>query len=180
MRSFKKIFWSGLFSLFVIWLIYKLGEILYNFPGSLRNLLTSMLPEDIPGLKFIAVFMAVFIIIMILGVVTYLISLTSSKIPFISQIVEFSKTAYDLSEQISKGEVKSVLVKTTPGRCRPGYTRNETFKTDDQELIKVFLPNTPNFTSGQTHFVTREQLIYLPKELNKPILKTITSGGLLK
>ena len=177
MRSLKKFFWAGMVSLIALWLIYKVGEILYNFPGPLRNLLFLIIPKHIPGLEFVAVF----IIIMILGIAAvYLSGLASSKIPFISQIIEFSKTAHDLSDQVNKGKVKSVLVKIAEGVYRPGYTRDETLKIDDRELIKVFCPSTPNFTSGQTHLVAREAIIYLPLESNKPMFKTLTSGGLLK
>lgn len=175
--SFKKILWAGLFSLLALWVIYKLGKMFYNFPSPLRNLLYLIIPKHIPGLEFVAVF----IIIMIFGIIAlYLSNLASSKIPFIKQIIKFSKIAHDLSTQVEKGELKSVLVKIAEGVYRPGYTRNEIQKIDDQELIKVFLPNTPNPTTGQTHLVAKEELIYLSKESNKPMLKTITLGGLLK
>ncbi|MFZ5559555.1 MAG: DUF502 domain-containing protein [Patescibacteria group bacterium] len=118
---------------------------------------------------------------MILGVITLGLSkLASSRVPFLDQIIKFSKTAHNLSNQVDKGELESALVKIAEGVYRPGYTRNETLKTNDQELIKVFLPNTPNPTTGQVHLVAKKELIYLSKESNKPILKTITSGGLLK
>jgi uncharacterized membrane protein len=181
MRSLKKIFWSGLVFLIAICLIYNLFLLLYNFLKPflkpLKELLFVVTKHHIPGLELVAFI----IVVLIFGLIAlYLSSLPSSKIPFISQIIGFSKIALDLSNQISKGEGKNVLVEIAPGVYRPGYTRNETLKIDDRELIKVFLPNTPNFTTGQTRLVVREELIYLSKELNKPMLKTITSGGLLK
>ena len=183
MRSLKKIFWSGLISLLALELVFKLLKMLYNFPGQskTKKLLSPVIPKHIPGSEFVAVLLVIFIIIMILGVITlYLSSLASSKIPFIDQIIKFSKTAHGLSDQVNKGEVKTVLVNIAPGVYRPGYTGNEILKIDDRELIKVFLPSTPNIATGQMHLVAKEGLIYLPKELNKPVFELILTAGLLK
>lgn len=177
MRSFKKIFWVGLITLFVLWLIYKAGEMLYNFPKPIRSGLLLIIQKNIPGLEFVATFF----FIIILGVIAvYLSNRASSKITLINQFIEFSKIVHDLSNSTNKGEIRAVFVEITPGVYRPGFTRNIIVRANGLEFIMVYLPNSPGAYTGQAHAVFKEKIMYLPLKLNKPMLGIITSGGLLK
>ena len=178
MRSLKKIFLSGLIFLFALWLIYRLIIWLYNnFLKPLRKLLLLIIGHRTPGLEFAAVI----IIILILGLVILLISrFAPSKIPVISQIFRFTRIVRETAHKLNTGEIKTVKVKIHENLCLLGFTTGETIKINDEEMITVLLPSTPNPTTGYAFVVPAKNAEYLPQHLNKFVWKTILTAGLLK
>lgn len=59
-----------------------------------------------------------------------------------------------------------------------GVTKGEVQRLTDQEVVNVFLPTTPNPTSGFLLFVPRRDLVYMDMSVEEAI-KMIVSGGIL-
>jgi len=59
-----------------------------------------------------------------------------------------------------------------------GPTRGEIQARSDEELVNVFLPTTPNPTSGFLLFVPRKDLIHLDMSIEEGI-KMVISGGIV-
>ena len=177
MRSFKKIFWVGLISLFALLLVFSLLKLLYNFLKPLRDFLFLMVQRSIPGLEFAAAI----VLTLILGFIVQLLSRrASSKIPFINLFFGVTQTINEIAHKVETGEIKIVKIKMTESLYFLGLTTNETITIDGEEMILVFRPSTPNITSGYTYFLaSKEDIKYLP-ELRGRALKILLHGWLTK
>jgi len=174
---FKKVFLIGLIFLFALWLIFSLFKLLYNFLKPLRDLLFLVIGHRTPGLEFAAVI----IITLILGLFVQLLSrLAPSKIPIINRIFKFTRFIHGIAYKLDTGEIKTAKVKIHENLSLLGFTTGETTKINDEEVITVLLPSTPNPTTGYAIIVPAKNVEYLPKHLNKFVLKTIITAGLLK
>jgi len=177
MRSLRKTIWIGLVFLFALWLIYSLLKFLYNFVKPLRDILLLIIGHRIPGLEFAAFI----VIVLILGFIAqFLGHLAPSKIPVISQIFRFTRLIREIAHKLNTGEIKTVKVKIHENLCLLGFTTGETIKINDEEMIIVLLPSTPNPTTGYAIVVPAKNVEYLPPHLNKFVWKTILTAGLLK
>lgn len=177
--SFKKIFWAGVFSLIIIiliiWLIKNLLRLLDTFLKPMKDLLFLIIQRRIPGLEFALLI----VIILILGIIAQQLSRqASSKIPFIRQAIKFSKIAHGFPDRLQKGEYKAVMVKINEDMYLLGFTSGKTKKINNQEIIRVLLPSTPNPTTGYTFVIPKEKIVFLPKEWNKFVINTIFTAGL--
>jgi len=179
MRSLKRIFWAGLIFLIALGLMYEIGKLIYNFLRLklLKNLLTLMAQRSIPGLEFIMGF----IVILILGFVAQFLSRRApSKIPIIGRILKFTRIIHETAHKLDTGEIKTVRVKINENLYLLGFTTGESIKINNEEMITVLLPSTPNPTTGYAFVLPAEGVEYLPKHLNKFVLRTIITAGLLK
>ena len=177
MRSLKRIFWVGLISLFAFWLIFTLLKLLYNFLKPLRELLLLAIQRHIPGLEFIAFI----IVILVLGLTAQFLSRRApSKIPVLNRIFKFTQIIHETAHKLDTGEIKTVRVKISENLYLLGFTTGESIKINDEEMITVLLPSTPNPTTGYAFVVPKKSVEYLPKGLNKLVLKTVLTAGLLK
>lgn len=181
MRSLKSIFGAGLFSLIIIiliiWLIKNLLRPIATFLKLLRDFLFVIIQHRIPASEFILFI----VIILILGAIALLLSRrASSKFPFINRVISFSKTAIELPDLLKKGKWKSVMVKINEDVSLFGFTSGKSRKINDQEIIRVLLPSTPNPTTGYTFVFPKEKVIFLPQEWNKFVINTIFTAGLLE
>lgn len=179
MRSLKKLFWTGLICLIAIGLIYEIGKLVYNFLRLklLRNFLTFVTQQSIPGLELILGF----IVILILGSIAQFLSRRApSKIPIINRIFKFTQFIQGIAHKLDAGEIKTVKVKIHENLYLLGLTTGEVVKINDEEMITVLLPSTPNPTTGYAFVLPAEDVEYLPKHLNRFVLKTILTAGLIK
>jgi uncharacterized membrane protein len=192
----KGYFLTGLLVLVPISLtVYIIYELFVAIDGILRDFVNNVLRdgfglrigEPIPGLGFITLFL----LILSTGMAARsyfgkkLVEVGDSvvtRIPFISRI-------YGTVQQVSQaffGERRDVFKKTvlvpfpSRGMWRLGFyvkeTRGEISEALAQEVVSVFIPSTPNPTSGFLVFFPKEEVI----ELDMPIedaLHMIISGG---
>lgn len=180
MRSLKKTFWAGFIFLIAICLIYNLFLLLYNFLRPLlkplRELLFLTTKHRIPGLEFVAFI----VVVLIFGLIAQFLSRRApSKIPVINRIFKFTKIIHETAHKLNTGEIKTTKVKYTDLYAL-GFTTGKSEKINEEEIIPILLPSTPNPTTGYTFVTPPEKVVYLPKRLNKWVLKMILTAGLFK
>ncbi|MGV3278437.1 DUF502 domain-containing protein [Rickettsiales bacterium LUAb2] len=179
--------------LIIVWLV--------NLVDSLFTAVISLLPVEyvpkqlyIPGIGVIIVF----IFLIIIGIIgtnflgKYLMSFGGkliNKLPFIKFVYSTIKQIFDTLFS-SKAEAFRLAVlfeyplpgvwsigfvtSTAEGQFRDNFKKNE--KTD--EIISIFIPTTPNPTSGFLVFVPKSKVIELNMTSNEA-MKLIISGGMI-
>jgi uncharacterized membrane protein len=172
-------------SVVTIWVLWSL----FSFIDRLAKKLPGDMFEGIPGVGVVTFFAFILLVGMLASNVfgRRMISFGESimvKIPFASKI-------YTAVQQISttvlegKGAVfnKVVLVEyPRKGIYSLGFITSEiggeVQDLTKQEVISVFIPTTPNPTSGLLVFVPKEDLIYLQMSTEDG-LKLVISGGFI-
>ncbi len=148
------------------------------------------LPRDVPGLGLIILI----ILLIIIGFITasffgrFLLKKTESLINKIPLIKIFYKTIKQIIETIFKNNSKAfrevvLLEYPRKGIWVLGFTTGQVEgavkKKIKGNLINVFVPTTPNPTSGFLLMVPKTQLKYLDVKVDEAI-KTIVSAGIIE
>ena len=148
------------------------------------------LPRDVPGLGLIILI----ILLIIIGFLTasffgrFLLKKTESLINKIPLIKIFYKTIKQIIETIFKNNSKAfrevvLLEYPRKGIWVLGFTTGQVEgavkKKIKGNLINVFVPTTPNPTSGFLLMVPKTQLKYLDVKVDDAI-KTIVSAGIIE
>ncbi len=148
------------------------------------------LPRDVPGLGLIILI----ILLIIIGFLTasffgrFLLKKTESLINKIPLIKIFYKTIKQIIETIFKNNSKAfrevvLLEYPRKGIWVLGFTTGQVEgavkKKIKGNLINVFVPTTPNPTSGFLLMVPKNQLKYLDVKVDDAI-KTIVSAGIIE
>ena len=148
------------------------------------------LPRDVPGLGLIILI----ILLIIIGFLTasffgrFLLKKTESLISKIPLIKIFYKTIKQIIETIFKNNSKAfrevvLLEYPRKGIWVLGFTTGQVEgavkKKIKGNLINVFVPTTPNPTSGFLLMVPKTQLKYLDVKVDEAI-KTIVSAGIIE
>jgi len=191
-RELRNSFFAGL--VVIVPVAASLGVLFYLFntftgwliPGVLRE------PDGTVSFQYRVIALVVFVLLTImLGWVTRLVvgkelvKFTDSlilRIPVLNKIYGFAK---DVSETML-GEKKSVFEQVVlveyprPGIYMIGFVTNETqgeaqAKTRER-VVCVFIPTTPNPTSGFLAFVPQDQLVLLEMSVGEG-MKMVISGG---
>jgi len=174
MKSLKKIFWTGLITVFVIWIFVSMGKLIYNLLAPLRDLIHLISKHPIPGLEFVLGIVA----IILLGLVVTHIKLPTSKIPIISKISWLIHSIKNAGSRLEAGKIVAVQVKFSNNLSVLGFTSGKSLIIDGKKMIVVLLPSTPNPVTGYVFTVPEDQITYLP-DLSKAVLKIIVTGGLI-
>ena len=147
------------------------------------------LPRDVPGLGLITLVL----LLVFIGFITasffgsYIIRKTESIINRIPFIKIFYKTIKQIIETIFKNNsnaFRDVVLLEYPrkGVWVLGFTTGEVKgvvkNKINQKLVNVFVPTTPNPTSGFLLMVPKSQLKYLNAKVDDAI-KTIVSAGII-
>ena len=147
------------------------------------------LPRDVPGLGLIILIT----LLVFIGFITasffgsFIIRKTESLISKIPLIKIFYKTIKQIIETIFKNNsnaFRDVVLLEYPrkGVWVLGFTTGEVkgavAKKINQKLINVFVPTTPNPTSGFLLMVPKNQLKYLNTKVDDTV-KTIVSAGII-
>ena len=189
MNKLKKIFIAGILALLPLvvslYLIYFLFITLDNFLGFFLQAITG---RDLPGAGFLLSILLVFLI----GLLTTnllgkkLISWGEymvQQIPLIKGIYMSTRQIVDAFSNRDKDAFQKVVLLEYP---RPGIyalgfvtgpARGEVQEKTGQTLINVFVPTTPNPTSGMLVMVPGQALIHLDMSVEDG-LKVLISGGI--
>lgn len=107
-----------------------------------------------------------------------------SKVPFISTIYKTVKQVVDtFSEQQKSSYQKAVLIEfPRKGSYALGFVTSES-KGEIQEktvetVVNIFLPTTPNPTSGFLLMIPKEEIIYLNMNISDAMKLIISGGGI--
>ena len=195
----KTIFLAGLLFIVPIGFTFFILSFLFT---KLDSLFTPLLNEildylghaeyvnyQIPGLGFVMALMLIFLV----GLLTknfigkHLVQLGEKiveKIPFVSSLYAGAKQVIEAVASSSKGAFRKVVLVEYPRKglfCIGFITceaRGEIQERTEESVVNVFLPTTPNPTSGYLLFIPKSQLIYLDMAVDDA-LKLVVSGGIV-
>ncbi len=194
-RYFKKYFIAGLLvvvplyiSLYVVYLLVNaLDSIFYVLPVEVRP--HTYMPFHIPGLGIVVTIVGIFLV----GVVVT--NFLGRKMVELGEAIlariPFMRTIYNVTKQFlttffskdSHGFNRVVLLEyPRKGMYSIGFvtsrTRGEIQSRTDRKTVNVFIPTTPNPTSGFYFAVPEEDVI--PLDMNvEDAFKVIMSGGIV-
>lgn len=190
MKKVKQLFIRGLFTLFPIvatlYITYFLFNLMDNFLGTRIELLAG---RRLPGIGIIAsillIFVAGFIVSNVLGGKLFRLGeKLVRKVPIISRIYNAVKQIVDAFSLQGKPVFSQVVLIEYPrkgtyavgfltGECK-GEIQNKTAA----KLMNVFIPTTPNPTSGMLILVPDNEIIILDMTVEEG-LKLIVSAGVV-
>lgn len=188
-KLFKKWFITGLLVITPIWGTYLILKTLFlTLEGFLGDLIQKHFQYYIPGLGIISLA----VIILLAGLfATNLMGRQFIKaweellrrVPFVSNIYAAIKAVLDALSVHSKGDFKKVVLIEFPRKGQysiafvTGITKGEVQKLTSERVINIYVPTTPNPTSGYFLFVPESELIPLSMSVEDG-MKMIISGGL--
>ena len=149
----------------------------------------SLLPFDIPGIGLIIVFLLLtFIGFLTAGLIgKFIIKLGEkiiSRLPIIRSIYGALKQIFESVLNSSSKSFREVVLIEYPrkGIWAIGFitsnTRGEVKNTYSQDMVNVFLPTTPNPTSGFLLFLPKKDVKILSMTVEEGI-KMVISGGIV-
>ena len=190
LRKFRNLFFAGILvilpltiSVYVLWYMFKVID---NWTSPLVQLLFN---RDIPGFGFALT------ILIILGAGVFATNIIGRKIisvgenilvkiPLFNNIYVSIKRILEGFFSHHKGTFKKAILFEYPrkGLYQIGFITKETCSHFDdltgEKLYNVFLPTTPNPTSGKFVMVPEEDMIMLDLTVEQA-LKLVISGGIL-
>ena len=190
MKNIKQLFINGLFAILpivvTIYVLYLVISFLDNILGGFVELIIG---KSIPGVGLVAsigliIFMG-FIVTNYLG--SKLVKLGEKlleKIPIISNIYFGVKQIINAFSIQGKEMFNKVVLVEYPRKGTyalgfiTGECKGEVQDRTSAELINVFIPTTPNPTSGMLILVPNEEIIYLDMSVEEG-LKLIVSAGIV-
>ena len=149
----------------------------------------NILPFEIPGIGLLIVFfMLTFIGFLTAGIIgRYIIKLGEriiARLPIIRSVYGALKQIFESVLKTSSKSFREVVLIEYPRKgiwaigFITGDTKGEVQETSKDELVNVFLPTTPNPTSGFLLFVPRKDLRVLNMNVEEGI-KMVISGGIV-
>lgn len=184
MKKIRNIFISGLVVVLPIGItLWVLKMIFDKMDALLSSQIKYFTKETIPGLGVLAVILIVFIIGLIANnfignKITYLVDKILTKLPIIKTIYNpLRDIITNVSNTESNNFKKAVFVDfPKEGSQSIGFITKEHIMVNGEERTSIFVPTTPNPTSGFLLYLTRDDY----KELDLPVdvaLKSIISLG---
>ena len=149
----------------------------------------NILPFEVPGIGLLIVFiMLTFIGFLTAGIIgRYIIKLGEriiARLPIIRSVYGALKQIFESVLKTSSKSFREVVLIEYPRKgiwaigFITGDTQGEVQETSKDELVNVFLPTTPNPTSGFLLFVPRKDLRVLNMNVEEGI-KMVISGGIV-
>ncbi|MEE8168772.1 MAG: DUF502 domain-containing protein [Candidatus Hydrothermarchaeales archaeon] len=170
-------------TIYILWIAFLF------FDSILRPVVSVVIGREIPGLSLAVTVL----IILLIGVTTTLAAgkkvlevfeESLLKIPVVSGIYSIVKQASIVFFVQNPGESRNVVLVEYPrkGMYAMGFTASATVDTIQektaQKTINVFIPSTPNPTTGFLIMVPEEEVIPLDLSMEEA-LRLLLSGGLL-
>jgi len=190
MSNIKKYLLTGILTLLpTAASIYVLWAVIQFMDGIFADLLVFVIGKKIPGLGMIltlaVILIAGFLASNFIGRALLRISdLIISKIPIASNIYKTVKQIVDAFYSGDKKSFKQVVMIEYPRKglfvlaFLTGDSKGEVQHKTDQDVVNVFLPTTPNPTSGFLLFVPKKDVVFLDMPVEDG-LKMIISGGVV-
>lgn len=198
-HKLKSLFFHGLFTIFPIAATIVVVHFCYNIVARwiapLRHIAPPYL-RHVPGVEFVMVLSAIILVgallrIFIFGPVIHRFEKLIKKIPLIRIIYSSSKILVDFFNVPTAGnrekasEKKVVLIEFPRKGCyniaflldSAEHSFGPLLPPNENGFVKVFMPNSPNPTSGFFFIVPRNEIIDTPINFEDAI-KTIVSCGI--
>lgn len=190
MKAIRKIFLTGLIVMLpALVTIYILNLTFRAIDALLGDLLRLYVGYTIPGLGFLATIGLIFLVgLLATNVFGHrLVRMAESlftKIPFVRPIYAATRQIIDAFSMQSRNVFEAVVMVEYPRKGMygigfvTGKTRGEVQEKSAMEMMVVFVPTTPNPTTGFLLLVPREEVVYLSMTVEEA-LKLIISAGVV-
>jgi len=167
------------------------------FINSIDNIITPLIPERYNPQTYLPFGLPGFGVIVVVVTITLLGALTANflgryllgvgerivnRMPIIRSVYGTLKQIFETVVSQSSTSFQEVVLVEYPraGLWALGFvttqTRGEIRRVLDQELLSVFLPTTPNPTSGFLLFVPKKDVIVLDMTVEEGVKKVISAG----
>ena len=193
---FRRYFLAGisvtspiLITVYVTWLIVTIidAQVAGLLPNSLD--ITKQLPHQIPGLGLI---ISIIVITFIGAITPGFIGRTLLKVgerildktPVVRSIYGAIKQIMETIMSTNSESFREVVLAEYPRKgiwvigFVTGETKGEVQTLNKEKLINVFIPTTPNPTSGFLLFIPKKDLIYMKMKVEDAV-KMVISGGIV-
>ncbi len=186
----KKIFTTGLITLLPLGITIYVFYLIFNFLDTLLGkVVEKIFNISIPGIGFAAGVILIFLVGFIASnlVGRKIIALWDSlfqKIPLTRSIYSSAKQIIDAFTLQGKHAFQKVVLLEYPRKGLyalgfvTGTSKGEVQEKTDEDVINVFIPTTPNPTSGMLILAPRREVIELEMTIEDG-MKIIISGGLV-
>jgi uncharacterized membrane protein len=181
---------SGLLVLVPLWVTYLVVVAVFNAMASVLRPLVARLPWNLPPWGEFALSVAAFVaLVLLVGFVTSrvvgrrLLALGDAlimRVPLIKTLYSSVKQIVDAIAVPSKNAFKSVVLIEYPraGMKSIAFATGVSRGADGGRWCRVFVPTTPNPTSGFLEFVPVEEVLEVEMTI-EAAFKMIVSGGVL-
>ncbi len=190
-KQVRNIFFTGLLVLTpIVVTAYVFYQLFSKVDGLLGGKLVELTGRTIPGMGFVAVIL----LILFVGVVARnfigkkVIQLGEDFVNRIPMINRIYSAVQQLSQAFFSGKravfQKAVLIEfPQKGSYCIGFqtseTRGEIQRQTEKELLSIFLPTSPNPTSGYLLFVPKEKVYSLQMTIEEAVKLVISGGSVL-
>jgi len=167
----------------IVWLVIW---IFTSIDGILQPAVSSILGRTIPGLGFVILIVLVYLVgVMASNFVTrrlvnYGQSLLS-RIPIVRPIYSSIKQIADSFSASGKTGFKQVVIAEDPmkGTRTIGFVTNESLDKAGNRLLYIYIPTTPNPTSGFLQIVKEEDVIQVDMSVDDALKMVVSAGKVL-
>ncbi len=190
-KQVRNIFFAGLLVLTpIVVTAYVFYQLFSKVDGLLGGKLVELTGKRIPGMGFVAVIL----LILFVGVLARnfigkkVIQLGEDFVNRIPMINRIYSAVQQLSQAFFSGKravfQKAVLIEfPQKGSYCIGFqtseTRGEIQRQTEKELLSIFLPTSPNPTSGYLLFVPKEKVYSLQMTIEEAVKLVISGGSVL-
>ena len=188
MRKLRQLFLRGLFALIpIVATIYLVNYLFFFFDNFLGSYIEKFLGRQLPGVGIIAtlhlVFLFGFLVSNVFGEkLLKLAERTLQNIPILPKVYFGIKQIVDAFSLQGKQVFNKVVLVEYPRQgvyvlgFVTGECKGEVQERTSARLINVFIPTTPNPTSGMLVLIPDNEIIYLNMSVEEG-LKLIVSAG---
>lgn len=190
MKRLRKLFVTGLFVLLpVVATIYILLFLFNIFDGLFRGVLQTVFGRPLPGVGVVFTLLLVlltgFLATNIIGK-KIIVSLEKmiGKVPVMNSVYSALKQVVDAFSPDQTNAFQRVAMVEYPRKGTwsigfvTGISSGEIQRKTEHEVLNIFIPTTPNPTSGFLIFVPKQDVIFLEMSVEDG-LKLIISGGVI-
>ena len=180
-------------TIYITWMVVSFldSQIVSLLPGQLRDLFTTRIPGfgEVPGYGLIIGL----VIITLVGALAagfigrWLIRMGESvlaRMPIVRSIYSASKQVLETVMASQSDAFRDVVLVQYPRKGLwvigfvTGNTKGEVQQRTHDDTVNVFVPTTPNPTSGFLLFCPRQELVFLDMSVDDA-LKLVVSGGIV-
>lgn len=187
MKTLRKLFITGLFTLLPISITFLVLKIIYEFLDNISApIIRLIVGFDIPGMGFL---ITVSVIVLVGAIASNLIGKKVlhffdgwiHRIPFINTVYNSVK---ELSQNLSSGKntnFSQVVLVNFPSVSSKsiGFITREALNLSGTSLTAVFVPTTPNPTSGFIMFFDPTDVEYLDVTVDEAVKMVVSMGVVL-
>jgi len=188
-KRFRRYFVTGLLVVTPLWGTYLILKALFvSLEGVLGNLLRSYTPYYIPGLGIVALAVLLLAVGMLATNIfgRKILELWESvfrRVPVVKTIYQVLKAVVDTLSVHNREQFNRVVLVEFPRKGQysiafvTGITKGEIQQITSDRLVNVYVPTTPNPTSGYFLFVPEKEIIPLSMSV-EDAMKMLVSGGM--